>query len=54
MTAEDLDARLAQEIADAELAHAAEQVVTLTIMARDGDASQEMLRTARRRLQDAP
>ena len=52
MPTEDLDRRLAQEIAAAELEHRAYQFATAAALVREGNSSQEMLRTARRRLQE--
>jgi hypothetical protein len=53
MPTEDIDRRLAQKCADAELAHAAEQYATVGRLVRDGESSQEQLRTVRRRLFEA-
>jgi Tfp pilus assembly protein PilX len=53
MTANDIDRRLVQETAEAMLEHAAEQFAAVASLVRSGDASQEQLRAARRRLQAA-
>src|SRR4051794_1461449 len=53
LTGEELGRRLAQEIADAELEHAAQQFATVVGMVRQGDSDQAQLTTARRRLQEA-
>jgi hypothetical protein len=53
MATEDLDRRLAQDVADAELAHAAERYATIAVLVRERNSSQAMLRAARRRLQEA-
>ena len=53
MPTEDHDRRLAQECADAELAHAAEQYAVVARLVRDGESSQEQLRTATHRLLEA-
>ena len=53
MTPDDLTQRLAREIADAELEHAATQFFTVRVMIRQGDSDQAQLATARRRLQEA-
>jgi hypothetical protein len=53
MATEDLDRHLVQETAEVMLDHAAEQYATVASLVRSGDASQEQLRAARRRLQAA-
>jgi hypothetical protein len=53
MPAEDLDRRLAQDVADAELAHVAERYATVVGMALARDSDQAQLASARRRLQEA-
>jgi hypothetical protein len=53
MPTEDLDRRLVQETAEAMLEHAAEQFAAVASLVRSGDASQDQLRAARRRLQAA-
>jgi len=51
MAGKDRDTRLAREIANGELAHCAEQFATVAALVRQGESSQEQLRTASRRLQ---
>ena len=53
MATEDLDRPLAQDEADAHLAHAAERYATIAVLVRERNSSQAMLHAARRRLQEA-
>lgn len=53
MTPDDLDQRLAQEVADNDLEYAARQFITVQALVRLGDSDQAQLGTARRRLQEA-
>ena len=53
MTAEDLDAHLAQERAAAGLVHAAQQYARVAARGEQGESSQEQLRTATDHLQEA-
>ena len=53
MPAEDLDTRLAQDVADATLDHAAEQFATVAAQVRQGESTQTRLESARRHLQEA-
>jgi hypothetical protein len=50
---DDSDTQLAREVAEAELAHAAERFALVTSMVRQGDTSQEMLSSARTALHAA-
>jgi outer membrane protein TolC len=53
MATEDLDQQLARDIADATLAHAAEQYATVAAQVRRGESTQTRLESARQRLQEA-